>query len=75
MADDQCGAKARPGEPALADAGLRVLVRQDGTWLEFTSPKGRQARVEVRRIADVAGTTDAEVIKKWCADRQVLTTL
>jgi len=75
MANGQSGTKARPGEPTLADAGLRVLVRQDGTWLEFTSPKGRQARIEVRRIADMAGGTDAEVIKEWCVDRQVLTTL
>lgn len=65
----------RPGEPTLADVGLRVLIRQDGTWLEFTSPKGRHARVEVRRLAETIGGPEAEVIKEWCLDQQVLTTL
>jgi len=66
---------ARPGEPTLAEAGLRVLVREDGTWIEFTSPKGRHARIDVRRIADMIGGPDGEVVKEWCAERQVLTTL
>lgn len=66
---------ARAGEPTLADVGLRVLIRQDGTWLEFTSPKGRHARIDVRRLADAIGGPEAEVIKEWCVDQQVLTTL
>jgi hypothetical protein len=69
------GAKARPGEPTLADVGLRVLARGDGTWLEFTTSKGAHARIDVRRIADQAGDGGAAVIREWCADRQALTTL
>jgi hypothetical protein len=69
------GWEARPGEPTLADVGLRVLARGDGTWLEFTTSKGAHARVDVRRVADQLGGADAAVIKEWCADRQTLTTL
>lgn len=67
--------KPRPSEPTLAEFGLRVLIREDGTWLEFASPKGDRARVDVRRIAESLGGPEAEIIKEWCAERQVLTTL
>jgi hypothetical protein len=69
------GLKSRLGHPALDDMGLRVLVREDGTWIEFTSPKGRHARVDVRRLAETMGGPEAEVIKEWCAEQQILTTL
>jgi hypothetical protein len=69
------GREMRPGEPTLADVGLRVLARDDGTWLEFTTSKGAHARIDVRRIAEHVGNADAVVIREWCADQQALTSL
>jgi hypothetical protein len=69
------GQAARPGEPTLADVGLRVLARADGTWLEFTTRKGAHARVDARRIAELIGGSGADAIREWCADQQALTSL
>ncbi|HTI87150.1 MAG TPA: hypothetical protein VL966_11140 [Alphaproteobacteria bacterium] len=67
--------KALPGEPTMAEAELRVLARGDGTWLLFTTSKGRHARVKMEQIADSVGGANGEVIREWCDDQHARTEL
>jgi hypothetical protein len=67
--------QATSGEPTMAEAELRILSRSDGTWLLFTTSKGRHARVKMELIADIAGGANGEVIREWCDDQHPRTAL
>jgi hypothetical protein len=68
--------ETRAGEPTMAETGLRVIARSDGTWLEFSTTDGGHDVVRMETIADelcregggekVAG----QVIRRWCQDQQ-----
>jgi hypothetical protein len=66
----------RAAEPTLAESGLRVIAKNDGTWLEFLTTDGRTDLVRMEMIADElcgkGGTLKeyGEVIRRWCADQQ-----
>jgi hypothetical protein len=64
---------ATPGEPTIVEAELRILARGDGTWLLFTTSKGRHARVKMELIADTVGGANGEVILEWCDDQHART--
>jgi hypothetical protein len=66
---------ALPGEPTMADAGLRVLAKDDGVWLEFESSNGGRSTVKVDEVAERMSGRDADVIRQWCEDQHVRTTL
>jgi hypothetical protein len=65
--------QAVPGEPTMVEAELRILARGDGTWLLFTTSKGRHARVKMEFIADTVGGANGEVILEWCDDHHART--
>ena len=66
----------RADEPTMATAGLRVLAKDDGTWLILETTGGEHALIRMESIADDLGRADgprreeAETIKRWCRDQQ-----
>jgi hypothetical protein len=63
------GENAIPTDLTLADVGLRLLVDDKGTALEFTCSAGTKA---VIRINDISGITrhESETLRHWSADQQ-----
>lgn len=66
----------RADEPTMATTGLRVLAKDDGTWLELETTGGEHALIRMESIADDLGRAggprrgEAETIKRWCHDQQ-----
>jgi hypothetical protein len=58
----------------LQAAGLKVIVTDDGTWLEFSSTDGKRAAINIEALADQkqAGLARAvsEALTSWCRDRR-----
>jgi hypothetical protein len=66
----------RASQPTMAEAGIRVLAKGDGTWLEFLTTDGRTEAVLMEAIANDLCRKGSglkrygEVIRRWCADQQ-----
>jgi hypothetical protein len=66
----------RASQPTAAELGLRVLAKNDGTWLEFLTTDGQSHAVHMESIADdlcrEGGPQSpfGQAIRRWCADQQ-----
>jgi hypothetical protein len=67
MADESD--KPLANDLTLAEVGLRLLVGEYGTALEFTCSAGTKA---VIRVNDISGITrhESETLRLWSADQQ-----
>jgi hypothetical protein len=65
------GEMTLPDDLTLAEIGLRILVNDNGTALEFTCSAGTKA---VIRVNDIAGITrhESETLRHWSADQQAM---
>jgi hypothetical protein len=63
------GEKTLPDDLTLAEIGLRVLVDDNGTSLEFTCSAGTKAVIRVNDIANIT-RQESETLRHWSADRQ-----
>jgi hypothetical protein len=63
------GENPLPSDLTLAEIGLRLLVDDNGTALEFTCSAGTKA---VIRLNNLSGITrqESETLRHWSADQQ-----
>jgi hypothetical protein len=66
----------RAADPSAGEIGLRVLAKDDGTWLEFLTTDGRTDLVHMESIGDDLcreggpHSPFGQAIRRWCADQQ-----
>jgi hypothetical protein len=54
----------------LADAGLRLIVDESGTFLEFMCTNGRILRLRINDLGEQLDRHEAEILRIWSAERQ-----